>query len=169
MRLSAFAGLFLLLTLAACSSKKQEPMDLAQLFPSTTAAKVPDSQPEAKEEPPHYFYPYGNKRDPFTPLIGAENANAGKGSSDLSKGELNNLELKGILRDRKGKVAVIASSDGEPFYLKSGRVYDRKNRMISGVSGIIKESSVVLISRNRAITELSLKRKDEGSISVGPQ
>ena len=76
------------------------------------------------------------------------------------------MELKGILKDRRGKVAIISASDGEYYVLKSGRIYDRKSRVIPGVSGIIKEKSVVLISQNRTITELFLHRTDEAAVSV---
>ena len=159
--------------LAACSKKAEESMDLTKMFPSNGggANKIMDVTLEAKEEPAQYFYPNANKRDPFTPLIGADAAASAKSGvqAGLQKGELSKLELKGILRDRKGKVALISSADGEPYVLKSGRIYDRKNRMVSGVSGIIKENSVVLISQNRTITELSLRKREEETGPANPR
>ncbi|OGR87679.1 MAG: hypothetical protein A3A86_04835 [Elusimicrobia bacterium RIFCSPLOWO2_01_FULL_60_11] len=147
-------------------SRKDEYRSLAELIPSPKlSAEVP--RPDPKMETPRYSYPYSSKRDPFTPLAGSAAALAGasSGSQGISSGELSNLELKGILRDRKGKVALISASDGEPFVLRSGRVYDRKNRIVSGISGIIKENSVILISQNRTVTELSLKKQNEGGSS----
>lgn len=166
---SSLLAVFFFMALSSCGGKKTgDLMDLSQMFPPSIVEKLPDLLPETKEEPPRYFYPHAAKRDPFVPLIGGEAfSSASKGSGkDLAAGELSNLELKGILKDRRGKIAIITTTDGEPFVLRSGRIYDRKNRVVSGVSAIIKEKSVVLISKSRAITELSLKKKDEGTISV---
>ncbi len=150
--------------LPGCSKNSDRIKSLAELHPEAQSAKLQDAVMEEKAEPPRYFYPYASKRDPFAPLAGGPagmgNSAAGKG---LEKGELTNLELRGIMKDRKGKVAFISSTDGEPFVLRSGRIYDRKNRIISGVSGIIKENSVVLISSNRTMTELTLKKRDSGT------
>ena len=154
--------------LCSCSKKKAGPLTLSQLYPAAASPKITAAAPEAKEEPSRYFYPYGNKRDPFIPLIGATGmASSGEGKG-LGKGDLANLELKGILHDHRGKMAVIASGGGEHYVLRAGRIYDRKNRVVTGVSGIIKEKSVILISQNRTMTELSLRTREEGGISVTP-
>ena len=141
---------------------------MSELFPSSASSKPQEMVHETREEPPRYFYPFGNKRDPMVSLIGAGGAasNAESGGKGINKGEFSNLELKGIIHDGRGKVAMIASSDGESYLLRSGRIYDRKNRIVSGVSGIIKEKSVVLVSRNRTVTELSLRSREDGAISV---
>ena len=163
------AGLLLSLFLAGCSGKN-EYKSLAELVPSPTQRPL-NLQPETKMETPRYFYPFSSKRDPFSPLVGGASYAGGNasGGQGMAGGELTNLELKGILKDRKGKVALIAASDGEPFVLRSGRIYDRKNRIVSGVSGIIKENSVILISQNRTVTELSLRTKDEGGSAAKTQ
>ena len=146
--------------LASCSGKQNQPEDLASL-PSSGGSAAPPPPPENKMET-RYFYPYATKRDPFVPLVGGV-FQAGSGDkSDLAEGELTNLELKGIMRDRRGKVALISSNSGEPYTLRAGRVYDRKNRIVSGVSGIIKESSVVLITQNRTIREIPLRNASSG-------
>lgn len=161
-------GFILSIFLTGCSGK-DDYKSLSELVPSPKlSAEMP--QPEAKAEAPRYFYPYASKRDPFAPLVGnAGYAGASSGGQGLSSGEMTNLELKGILRDRKGKVALISASDGEPFVLRSGRIYDKKNRIVSGISGIIKENSVILISQNRTVTELSLRNKDEGGTASKSQ
>ena len=153
-------GLLLSVLLAGCSGK-DEYKSLAVLVPSPTQKAAPPA-PEVKPETPRYVYPYASMRDPFTPLAGGAASVGSSASQDMSNGDLGNLELKGILRDRKGKVAMISASDGEFFVLRSGRIYDKKNRIVSGISGIIKENSVVLISQNRTVTELSLRNKDNG-------
>ena len=146
--------------LAACSGKKD---DLAELSAGTKppVEVAPPITPEPKKpEPPKYVYPFLQQRDPFVPLIGAPAATAPSGTPSIES--FSNLELRGILQDRRGKIALISSTDGESYVLRSGRVYDRRNRMISGVQGIIKENSVVLISKNKTVRELTISRK-EGS------
>ncbi len=147
-----------------CSKKAEPVKSLAQKYPETVVGRAAETLAEEKAEPPKYFYPFAAKRDPFAPLVGITSGTndpaSGKG---LAKGELSNLELKGIMLDRKGKVAYIASTTGEVFFLRSGRIYDKKNRVVAGVSGIIKENSVVLISQNRTMTELIMQKKHDGT------
>ena len=99
------------------------------------------------------------------PLIGGQ-ISAQAASGNVEKGDLANLELKGILRDKRGKIALIASSSGEPYTLRSGRIYDKKNRIVNGVSGIIKETSVILVTQNRTIKELTLSKKETAGASA---
>ena len=164
------AALVLTMAFFGCSNKKNDIQKLSDIVPMPKDSQSAYVQPEARLDPPRYFYPYSAKRDPFMPLLGNQaRTRSGEGGQGLSGGELSNLELKGILRDRRGKVAIIAASDGEPFILRAGRIYDQKNRIVSGVSCIIKENSVIIISQNRAMTELSLRKKDEAGISMGTQ
>lgn len=150
-----FAGL-IAASLAGCSGKSDDQMDLASSVPPPPPAP-PDAPAEKKPEPPKYYYPLAEYRDPFVPLIGGQ-AYSGKGGAQLTAQSFANLELKGILRDRRGKIAVIASTDGESYVLKSGRIFDQRNHLILGVSGIIKENSVVLVAQNKVTKELTLKR-----------
>lgn len=139
--------------LPACS--KKEPDDLISSITVETASKnLTPPAPEKKVEPPKYAYPHGDKRDPFIPLTGGSRT----GSVNLAQ-NFANLELKGILRDRRGKIAVIAASDGESYTLRGGKVYDRRNRIVSQVTGIIKQESVVLYSQqSKATKELYLAK-----------
>jgi hypothetical protein len=107
-------------------------------------------------KPRKYVYPYLQQRDPFIPLVGGSSGSGGASSGSFEN--LGNLELRGIIKDRRGKAALISSSDGDAYVLRSGRVYDRRNRVIAGVQGVIKENSVVLISQNKAVKELPLIR-----------
>lgn len=128
---------------------------------SREAAKLSVPPPEKRIEPKRYIYPLAYKRDPFIPLIGEMvSGTTTRVSLTDKKGEFIRLELKGIIKDKKGKIALISSSHGESYTLKAGRIYDRRNQIISGVSGIIKEGSVVLFSPNRTIIELPLLRKE---------
>jgi hypothetical protein len=154
--------------LAGCSSDYFQ--SLSELSPSPPwSGALP--QQKVKAEVKKYFYPYTQKRDPFTALIGNTSRDS-TSSEDLSIHELPNLELKGILRDRKGKMAMITSRDGGTFLLRAGKIYDRKNRVIPGISGMIKEKSVILISKDQQdqkVTELNLKNIDETKTSLKSQ
>lgn len=131
-------------------------MDLSKLIPPTTVAVQAQEAPQ-KLEVARYYYPSSDERDPFAPLSGSASY-SGRSNSQMVFQNFANLELRGIMRDRKGKIAVIGATSGEAFVLKSGRIYDQRNHLINGVTGIIKESSVVLISSNRTVKELPLKR-----------
>ncbi len=152
---------FLILLFLTGCSKKEENLDLPAVVPApVSAATAPfEEKQEAK-----YVYPLAQKRDPFVPLVGgaqgAPMAAAGGEKKGAETGDFAHLELRGIVRDKTGKLAMIASSNGEAYTVKSGRIYDRKNRMVSGVTGIIKETSVILISQNKMIRELQLIKKE---------
>lgn len=128
---------------------------------SKTPTKLAIPPVEKKDEPKRYIYPLAHKRDPFVPLIGGS-VDDRKTVASLTdrKGEFTKLELKGIIKDKKGKMALIASLHGESYTLKTGKIYDKRNRIVTGVSGVIKEESVVLYSPNRTILELSLPGKE---------
>ena len=163
-----FQNLWVLAALSLClgaCAKSEESKSLAELIPAPAEPPVTNVQPAAPVVSAKYVYPFSSRRDPFSPMDGTINY-ADSGVSSLARGETTNLELKGILQDRKGKMAIITSSDGEPFVLRSGRVYDRKNRIIPGIAGIIKENSVILISQNRTVTQLNLRKNNDGSIVV---
>ena len=154
--------LSLLIAAVGCS-KKVADKSLAERNPSPkiTAQAAPQTV-EEKPETPQYLYPYAKKRDPFVPLIGNGQAFAEAEAEQQPKGtkeenELAKLELKGIMRYKDGKVAIISSTDGESYTLRSGRIYDQKNKKINGITGIIKERSIVLISNNNTIKELTLQ------------
>lgn len=167
-------GLFyiLLFCFAACSKKSKDeelaPMPVFAPPPTSAAAS------EKKEEPVKYSYPYAQKRDPFLPLAGTLTVESGESKSPFAASETNpekafaNLELRGILRDAKGRVALIKSSDGESYTLKSGRIYDDRNRIVSGVAGIIKENSILLISENKTMKLLELARRGGAAANAAP-
>ena len=156
---------FCAVLLASCSKKKG--VDLDELASRPERAEPPPAStpaPVKKPEPPKYAYPYDGRRDPFMPLVGTPGSYAGSSQdAQTITQSFSNLELKGILKAKSGKIAMISATNGETYMLKSGRVFDRRNRVIHGVSGIIKENSVVLISQNKTVKELVLVRKDGSS------
>ncbi|OGR98019.1 MAG: hypothetical protein A2902_00365 [Elusimicrobia bacterium RIFCSPLOWO2_01_FULL_64_13] len=153
--------------MTGCSGDKDSLGDLASsVQPPSNPPAIEQAQPAAEAR---YSYPHGSKRDPFVPLIGGARSVAsqsGDGSSFTTqegyRTSVANLLLKGILKDKKGKIALISTSDGEPYTLKSGRVYDKKNRRVAGITGVIKENSVILVTQDRAITELAVTPRADG-------
>lgn len=149
--------------LFSCSKKAEEELSAIPTAPPPPA--VTAASTEKKEEAPKYVYPHSKKREPFLPLIGggaiglAEMKNPFADSESNPAQTFSNLELKGILRDKRGKVALIQSTEGESYTLKSGKIYDAKNRAVSGVAGIIKENGIILISENKTVKELPLLRR----------
>lgn len=157
--------LFMSLTFSSCS-KKNEEENLEILFPQTQISieKKAAPPPEAirKESNPRYLYGVSSGRDPFLPLIG----DGSKGIKSQQKRDpqksaenFSQLELKGILKDKDGKIALVISRDGESFTLKSGKLYDKRGQIIQGITGIIKETSVILYGKNKSLKEYHVIKK----------
>ena len=122
----------------------------------STAAAVDD------EEPLYEFT--AASRDPFIPLAGGSAMDVGNGPSvDKEPGAFNpsSLELKGILRTRTGRWAMLSGAGGERYVVENGKVHDAKRKPVEGYVGIIKEKTLVLIGPNNQVTELKLKRDQE--------
>lgn len=100
-----------------------------------------------------YEYQGDRYRDPFIPLGGRA---AGTGRGELIIPQLGALALKGIIADQQKKVALIVGGGGV-FVLKDGKLYDNRNRLIRGISGVVKDRSVILTGPDRTVRELALK------------
>ena len=77
-------------------------MDLPAIAPQRPLTSTPPQQ-EKKAEAPVYTYPYALKRDPFVPLVGGVSfarAPESDSSSSVEKGDVGNLQLRGILNLR---------------------------------------------------------------------
>jgi len=115
-----------------------------KLDPATAIKSVPAYQ--------LYTY-YGDRyRDPFIPLEGSEVR------SDLTSDrppQIASLQLKGIIQDTKGRIALLTSGVSS-YVLRGGRLYDGRNHMMKGISGVIKTNSVILIGSDRTVRELKV-------------
>lgn len=114
--------------------------------------------PALQENVPDYNYPYPSERDPFISLIGG--SKGGKRSARDSQRSIENfsqLQLKGILQDPDGPVALISSNDGETFRLKKEVIFDRRNKKMVGVSGTINNGKVTLYGPNNSTRVFTLK------------
>ena len=125
---------------------------LAARIPAGSASATPDTQPKDVPSYTTYNY-YGEKyRDPFVPLIGETR------SSQMSDRPpaIASLMLKGIVQDNNGRLALLTSGVNS-YILRGGRFYDGRNKMVKGLSGVIKTDSVVVIGSDRTIREIRTK------------
>ncbi|MHB9155783.1 MAG: hypothetical protein ACYC5N_08870 [Endomicrobiales bacterium] len=116
---------------------------------------VKDAAPQKKETARHEYR--GERfRDPFVPLNSdIVTANL---SDDVPVPNISNLSLKGIFDDDKQKVALI--NGGQVNYLlKGNRLYDNRNRLVKGFSGVIRTESVLIIGADKTTKELRLREK----------
>ncbi len=171
-RLAAYISLsFVILTagLSGCS-KGDEELKLPVINPAPLKST---NLEETKAEAPKYVYPYSAERDPFVALAGdgivPAASVAGPGAGFLNKkGEFLSLELKGIMSGRGGKMAMITSSNGQTYFLRSGKIYDRDNQVVSGITGVIRDESIVLISENRVKKELFINQNTQDKTLANP-
>jgi len=109
-----------------------------------------------------YVYRGDKFRDPFIPLAGA-------GMMDIptryiyQEGEFDptTIELKGILRTKTGRMALLRTNSGGIYIVKDGKILDYKRKAVAGYVGIVKEKSLVMIGPNNAVTELRWKSDEE--------
>jgi type IV pilus assembly protein PilP len=83
------------------------------------------AQPDAKPMPPPapaFTYNPGGRRDPFVSLIGrgSDPKLSGARPSGVPGLLINEVSVKGILRDRGGFVAMIQGSDNKTYVIKAG-------------------------------------------------
>jgi hypothetical protein len=120
---------------------------------SPLGSAVPMASTSTASSYKNYTY-YGDRyRDPFVPLNGDIR-------SDLDAmdrpPQLSALQLKGIVQDAKGRMALLTSGVNS-YILNGGRLYDGRNRMVKKIAGIIKTDSVVIIGSDRTVRELKSK------------
>ena len=114
----------------------------------TSAAAQP-----AKPKPAYQTYSYyGDRyRDPFIPLVGEFR----KDQLSDRPPQISTLILKGIVQDQKGRMALLTSGVSS-YILRGGRLYDGRNHLMKGISGVIKSKSVVLMGSDRTVRELQV-------------
>ena len=160
--LSTFLPFYLFTSLfTGCGKKSQQ---------TETAKQVQMPKPKIKEyvpppPPPRYAYKGGTYRDPLIPGGGASSYSslnvAGEGEETMTGEKMVTLQLKGIFMDEKiGNIAIVSETSGNSYILKNGKLYNKKNKDIKGVTGVIGKKVVTLISSDTKI-ELKLKKIEE--------
>jgi hypothetical protein len=119
---------------------------------------APNAKPAvpAKPKPAYELYSYyGDRyRDPFIALTGAiQNQGADRPP------QIQSLQLRGIMHDARGRIALLTSGVSS-YILRGGRLYDGRNHVMKGISGVIKTESVVLMGSDRTVKELKVTNQN---------
>jgi Tfp pilus assembly protein PilP len=122
--------------LMALGASAQQPVPPAAVPPA--GAPVEQAQPGAKPAPPPFTYNPAGRRDPFVSLIGrGSDPKSGARLSGVPGLLINEINVKGILKDRRGYVAMIQGADNKTYVIKAG------DRLMDGtVKSIVQEAVV---------------------------
>lgn len=147
--------IFLLAGMLACAGCGLKDMPEEPLV----AAKPPvinfNAAPAAHEVQ-RYAYAGDRNRDPFHPLS-LDGTSAGP-VGDVVVPPVGSLVLKGIMADGKQKIAII-SGGGISYVLKGKYLYDNRQRIVNGITGVIKDESVIIIAPDKTTKEIRLREK----------
>lgn len=105
-----------------------------------------------------YTYRGDRFRDPFVPLVGDTRTDQGNRPPQVAS-----LVLRGIVMDARGRMALLTSGVSS-YILRDGRLYDNLNRMVKGISGVIRKDSVLVIGADRTVRELTVTPPPVGNI-----
>lgn len=147
-----------LIVFFACKKKVETKVSSA-----ATAAPVVQKKKLSEYIPPapvpKYKYTGDYYRDPFVPLAGSAGSySSGVIDEIMDKDKMKSLYLKGIVSDTaQGNIALITDPGGNSYVLKNGKLYNRRNRTIIGISGMIGKESVTLFGHQTKV-ELKLKK-----------
>jgi hypothetical protein len=132
--------------------------------PSRAESVAVSTAAAAADEEPIYVY-NASSRDPFVPLAGGaasvDMSGPSTGEKETGSFSPSSLELKGILRTRTGRWAMLSGPAGDRYVVENGKIHDSKKKPVEGYVGIIKEKALVLIGPNNQVTELKLKRDQQ--------
>lgn len=119
LRSSVFAGSAAAVLFAAVLSTAQTP---APSPPPAQTAKPAQAQAPAPPPPPAYTYEPEGRRDPFVSLLarGSDPTSAASRPPGLPGLLINEVIVKGIVRDRAGFIAMVQGPDTKTFIVRSG-------------------------------------------------
>lgn len=131
----------------------------------------PNIQPLPEAQNVKDVYQVGGQRDPFIPLTGGAAARPVAAASSFSEKDgpvtinIHEAELKALMGTGKKLMALIHDPVSHTTYiLKRGRLYDRKDKRVPGISGAIQGKSVLLMTKDKDVQWLKLEKKDGGSL-----
>lgn len=71
------------------------------------------------------------------------------------------LALTGIMEDSVGRQALLRdTATGGLYTLKAGRLKDSKKKIVPGVTGVVKNRQVILMTDDKKVHQLSLPEKE---------
>lgn len=119
LRRSVFAVSAAAVLVGAAASTAQTPAPNSQ--PAQAARPAP-AQPPAPPPPPAYTYEPEGRRDPFVSLLarGSDPTSAASRPPGLPGLLINEVIVKGIVRDRAGFIAMIQGPDTKTFIVRGG-------------------------------------------------
>lgn len=109
--------------------------------------QIPITQPEIYV-PEQYEYKSFRQRDPFVPLVTAERRDVPQqqiDTKDPSQIDITNLELSGIIWDKRESMAVFRDQRGFGYILSKGRLLGDNFEPIKGIRGRIVENRRVFL------------------------
>ena len=113
-----------------------------------TVAPVPITALIEKKVEEKYVYRGAAYRDPFLPVTERRQLSPLLSTEKAKIPNLGALTLKGIVRDKKGSIALLASPEGS-YVVKNGSLYDNLNRLVPGITGRIDKESVTLTTEDK--------------------
>jgi hypothetical protein len=149
MNIKLYALLLCLALFASCGNRQEE------VIPSVPTPLTRFTPPK-KIQPEKFVYQGDRYRDPFLSL--QEGVAVSASSNEIVPPDMGGLFLKGIFYDKNVKMALLQSSEAR-YFLRGSRLYDGKQRMVRGFSGLIKKDSVVIIGPDGTTKELRLRQK----------
>jgi hypothetical protein len=138
--------LLLVLGVAAClgaGATAQQPAAPATATPQpAAAAPAPGGAPQAagaEAAPAAYTYSPKGRRDPFISLVGKGSDAKGTGARPAGAAGLliNEIGIKGIVRDRSGFIAMVQGTDNRTYVIRPG------DRLMDGTVKAIVQDAVV--------------------------
>ena len=108
------------------------------------------------------LFPASLGRDPFvavprSPAVAAASAHPAAGKDKNLPFNIHSLGLSGIISFGALNQAVLYDpASGAPYYLIKGQIFDRKNKLVPGVSGEIAGRQVKLTGKDKTVVHLSM-------------
>ncbi len=154
-----FVVMLLFIILFSCK-KKVEKIDIKKrpVVSPPSPVIITGMVPVKREK---YVYEGLAFRDPFIPLSGEKVAKAKLGLTENAiVPSLGSLELKGIVIDNKTKekVALFSSPYGG-YILVNNKLYDKQNRLVTGITGKVVSQGVILITDDGTLKEFYFSKE----------
>ncbi len=104
-----------------------------------TAATPPVEKPATAPPSPAFSYEAAGRRDPFVSLVGRGSSveNAGSRPAGVPGMLINEISLKGIMRERAGFIALVQGPDKKTYAVRQGQ------RLLDGTVKSITQDAVV--------------------------
>lgn len=153
-----FLTLIFVMTIMIGCAKKEAPKRLV----------LPPQIPIAKPEmyvPERYEYKSSRERDPFVSLI-VEQAKpvAGVSGTDMSQISIADLELSGIIWDKKEAMAILHDGNKFGYILKKGRLFADNFKPIKGIEGKIIGNKLVFLQQGKTKVNFSIDKPKKTTI-----